>query len=71
MNPLAMDRQLAALVPVDRPRRTFKQIQGRLLMGVTPSVSIVMAGLRPGHPRLSHFDHRQDVDARHKAGHDG
>jgi NAD(P)-dependent dehydrogenase (short-subunit alcohol dehydrogenase family) len=27
----------------------------------------VMAGLRPGHPRLC----RQDVDARHKAGHDG
>jgi hypothetical protein len=30
-----------------------------------------MAGLRPGHPRLSYFNHRQDVDARHKAGHDG
>jgi hypothetical protein len=27
-----------------------------------------MAGLRPGHPRLVC---RQDVDARHKAGHDG
>jgi hypothetical protein len=30
----------------------------------------VMAGLRPGHPRLSRFNCRQDVDARHKAGHD-
>jgi hypothetical protein len=29
-----------------------------------------MAGLRPGHPRLSSPKCRQDVDARHKAGHD-
>jgi hypothetical protein len=29
----------------------------------------VMAGLRPGHPRLSCLG-PQDVDARHKAGHD-
>jgi hypothetical protein len=29
-----------------------------------------MAGLRPGHPRLSSPKSRQDVDARHKAGHD-
>ena len=31
---------------------------------------VVMAGLRPGHPRLSSPKCRQDVDARHKAGHD-
>jgi hypothetical protein len=24
----------------------------------------------PGHPRLSSFQHRKNVDARHKAGHD-
>jgi hypothetical protein len=31
-----------------------------------------MAGLRPGDPRLSCFllQQREDVDARHKAGHD-
>jgi hypothetical protein len=29
-----------------------------------------MAGHRPGHPRLSSPKCRQDVDARHKAGHD-
>jgi hypothetical protein len=29
----------------------------------------VMAGLRPGHPRLW-FKMKKDVDARHKAGHD-
>jgi hypothetical protein len=29
-----------------------------------------MAGLHPGHPRLSSPKCRQDVDARHKAGHD-
>jgi hypothetical protein len=29
-----------------------------------------MAGLRPGHPRLRLDDCKQDVDARHKAGHD-
>jgi hypothetical protein len=29
-----------------------------------------MAGHRPGHPRLSLFECLQDVDARHKAGHD-
>jgi hypothetical protein len=31
-------------------------------------VFFVMAGLRPGHPRLSEFS--QDVDARDKPGHD-
>src|ERR1700722_4140850 len=30
----------------------------------------VMAGLRPGHPRLSYLAVVKDVDARHKAGHD-
>jgi hypothetical protein len=30
----------------------------------------VMAGLRPGHPRLGRM-RKKDVDARHKAGHDG
>jgi hypothetical protein len=30
-----------------------------------------MAGLVPGHPRLAFLQHRKDVDARHKAGHDG
>ncbi|HVD84988.1 MAG TPA: hypothetical protein VNC42_12260 [Bradyrhizobium sp.] len=30
----------------------------------------VMAGLRPGHPRLFLTKWCQDVDARHKAGHD-
>jgi hypothetical protein len=29
-----------------------------------------MAGLRPGHPRLSCLKCCKDVDARHKAGHD-
>ncbi len=29
-----------------------------------------MAGLRPGHPRLSCLSLAEDVDARHKAGHD-
>jgi hypothetical protein len=28
------------------------------------------ARLCPGHPRLSSFQHRKNVDARHKAGHD-
>jgi hypothetical protein len=31
--------------------------------------SIVMAGLRPGHPRLR-FASEKDVDARDKRGHD-
>ena len=31
---------------------------------------VVMAGLRPGHPRLSYLECCEDVDARHKAGHD-
>jgi hypothetical protein len=31
---------------------------------------LVMAGLRPGHLRLSSSKCPQDVDARHKAGHD-
>jgi hypothetical protein len=34
-----------------------------LLMGRI--TSFVMAGLRPGHPRLSYFNYREDVDARH------
>jgi hypothetical protein len=29
-----------------------------------------MAGLVPGHPRLTYYA-AKDVDARHKAGHDG
>jgi hypothetical protein len=32
------------------------------------TLSHVMAGLRPGHPRLSLL--KQDVDARNKSGHD-
>jgi hypothetical protein len=64
---------------------TLKQIQERLLMGWKPTASFVMAGLRPGHPRLfSRINSGQDVDARHRrqiyavcarqtatAGHDG
>src|SRR6266446_3157631 len=40
----------------------------RLLRGAHPSV---MAGLRPGPSTSSFLDCRKDVDARHKAGHDG
>jgi hypothetical protein len=32
------------------------------------ALKFVMAGLCPGHPRI--FPVKQDVDARHKAGHD-
>jgi hypothetical protein len=31
----------------------------------------VMAGRRPGHPRLLDLPNRQDVEARHKAGYEG
>jgi hypothetical protein len=48
----------------------LNQIHEGLLMGWTPIASFVMAGLRPGHPRLSRFNYNRDVDARHKAGHD-
>src|SRR5258705_8266794 len=34
------------------------------------SLCSVMAGLRPGHPRLACWCDHKDVDARHKAGHD-
>jgi hypothetical protein len=39
------------------------------VFGLNPTTNFRHGGARPGHPRLSCFSF-QDVDARHKAGHD-
>jgi A/G-specific adenine glycosylase len=36
-----------------------------------PKDGVASARLCPGHPRLPCYFKKQDVDARHKAGHDG
>jgi len=38
---------------------------------MTPAEAIDRHGRAcPGHPRLAELQHREDMDARHKAGHD-
>jgi len=65
-----MNTQSAA-GPCRAGRGDLEADSGALVNGGKPTASFVMAGLRPGHPRLSHINSSQDVDARHKAGHDG